>query len=219
MDVPRSSESEPSTVAESEGDDGLGESRVTEQLSPEVLEERRVKCKQLKDLGNARFKENNLEEAVDLYTQAIELCPNDDKEKAILHNNRAAAYFHMDGEEYQEKALQDCDNAIILNPCYAKPYLKRGQVIRKAGMKEKLDQALEDYEKVVELDPDYKEGHAIIRELKQEIEKRNEEMKNEMIGKLKDLGNFVLNKFGLSTDNFQMVQNPENGSYSVNFKR
>ena len=37
------------------------------------------------------------------------------------------------------------------------------------------------------------------------------------LDKFKGLGNMFLGKFGLSTDNFKMQQDPATGSYSVNF--
>lgn len=38
-------------------------------------------------------------------------------------------------------------------------------------------------------------------------------------GKLKDLGNTVLGKFGMSLDNFKAEKDPNTGSYSINFKQ
>lgn len=37
------------------------------------------------------------------------------------------------------------------------------------------------------------------------------------VGKLKDLGNNILGKFGMSLDNFKAEQDPTTGGYSIKF--
>lgn len=84
---------------------------------------------------------------------------------------------------------------------------------------DKLDESLDDYKKILELDPGNHDARAAQVRLPPLINERNEKMKGEMIEKLKDLGNLVLRPFGLSTSNFEMKQDPSTGSYSINFNQ
>jgi small glutamine-rich tetratricopeptide repeat-containing protein alpha len=59
------------------------------------------------------------EEAIQSYTKAIELSPNN----PIYYGNRAAAYSHL-GQHV--KAIEDCKRAIALDPKYAKAYSRLG---------------------------------------------------------------------------------------------
>lgn len=38
-------------------------------------------------------------------------------------------------------------------------------------------------------------------------------------GKLKEMGNSILGRFGMSVDNFKAVKDPNTGSYSVSFQK
>lgn len=48
---------------------------------------------------------------------------------------------------------------------------------------------------------------------------RDEKLKDEMMGKLKDLGNSLLGKIGLSLDNFELKQDEKTGGYSINYRQ
>ena len=84
---------------------------------------------------------------------------------------------------------------------------------------DKLDESLEDYKKLLELEPGCQDAMSATIRLPPIINERNEKLKTEMVSKLKDLGNMILKPFGLSTNNFQMQQDPGTGSYSINFNQ
>lgn len=94
-------------------------------------------------------------------------------------------------------------------------YFRRYQAYMKM---EKLDEALADIEKLIELSPE-SSYQSKRRELQKKIDERNEKLKEEMLGKLKDVGNKILGKFGMSLDNFKMVQDPATGGYNIKFEK
>lgn len=174
----------------------------------------RDQAEKLKNQGNELFKNGEYMEAISTYTEGIQTCPLAySKERSILYANRAAAKSKC---LEKESAIADCTKAIELNPTYTKVISRRGQLYRET---DKLDNALEDYKTLNSLEPDNAEWQHEIRKLDQLVVARDEKLKIEMLGQLKDLGNMVLKPFGLSTNNFELEKNPESGGYSVKFKQ
>lgn len=82
-----------------------------------------------------------------------------------------------------------------------------------------FDDSFADFKKILELEPQHPEALKAIIRLPPLIEQRNEKLKTEMMSKLKDLGNIVLKPFGLSTENFQLDQDPDTKGYSIKFQQ
>ncbi|XP_065883040.1 tetratricopeptide repeat protein 1-like [Dysidea avara] len=184
------------------------------ELSEEQRKELKEQAGELKNKGNDLYKTGEYEEAIELYSEALQVYPSDcDNERAVCHANRAACYVKMDKHE---ESISDCSEALKMKPDYMKALLRRAQSYEAT---EKLEEALADYKKVIEMDPSNQTAREAIMRLPKQIEEQREKLKEEMLGKLKDLGNMFLKPFGISTDNFQMQQDPNTGSYSVNFKR
>ncbi|XP_028451742.1 tetratricopeptide repeat protein 1 [Perca flavescens] len=191
-------------------DDYLRE--VEKELTEEEKQSRQQQSLALKEKGNSQFKAGDWAEAERSYTEALGFCPVCfSRERAVLFSNRAAARLHL---ELKDSAISDCSRAIELNPDYVRALLRRAELYEQT---EKLDEALEDYKKVLDLDRNQTSARQACMRLPQQIQERNEKLKEEMLSKLKDLGNMVLRPFGLSTNNFQVNQDAGTGSYSINF--
>lgn len=160
-------------------------------MPEEEKQRRREESTRLKEEGNEQFKKGDYIEAESSYSQALQMCPSCfQKDRSILFSNRAAARMKQDKKDM---AISDCSKAIQLNPSYIRAILRRAELYEKT---DKLDEALEDYKSVLEKDPSVHQAREACMRLPKQIEERNERLKEEMLGKLKDLGNLVLRPLG-----------------------
>jgi len=74
---------------------------------------------ELKAQGNAAFQSGKFEEAVKLFSQAIELNPHDH----VFYSNRSGAYASL--KKY-DQALEDATTCVNLKPTWAKGYQRKG---------------------------------------------------------------------------------------------
>ena len=165
-----------------------------------------------KEDGNNYFRDKDYDGAITLYSQAVAHCPGDEANKenlAVFLGNRAAAYYAID-----EFALVvvDCTQALELNPAYVKVLQRRLQALEKL---ERLDEALADARKIQELDPSWPKIGATVSRLEAESAAKMEKLKDEALGKLKELGNSILGNFGMSLDDFKFQQDAATGSWSI----
>lgn len=69
---------------------------------------------------------------------------------------------------------------------------------------DKLEDSLEEYKKIVEVNQNDKFSQEKVKVLQKKVDELNEKRKEEVVDGLKNLGNSVLGYFGLSLDNFKM---------------
>ncbi|XP_063303023.1 RNA polymerase II-associated protein 3 [Pelobates fuscus] len=112
-----------------------------------------------KEKGNSCFKMGKYDDAIDCYTRGMDADPYN----AVLPTNRASAFFRL--KKYAV-AESDCNLAIALNRNYAKAYARRGA--SRFALKN-FQGAKEDYEKVLELDPNNFEAKNELKKILEEL--------------------------------------------------
>jgi len=134
-----------------------------------------------------------------------------DARAATYRANRAACWLKL---ERYEDAVKDCDAALAIDATYVKAYARRATAREALG---DVEGALEDWEQTATLAPRDAAARAATKRLTPVVAARREEMKREMVDKMKDLGNSLLGNFGLSLDNFKAEKDAKTGSYSIRF--
>jgi tetratricopeptide (TPR) repeat protein len=193
-----------------------------------------------KEEGNEYFRTKDYDLAIELYSQAILLCPVDASEKEVeskslgetkasaissdmpykppsknaemlsIFLSNRAACFAALGE--WDMVIDDCNWARDLNTLHVKALMRRSQAYEKL---DKIEDALADARRVQEIDPTWPTIGSIVSRLQAQHNKKMEELKAEALDKLKDLGNSILGNFGMSLDNFKFEQDPKTGAWSM----
>jgi len=142
--------------------------------SIELTEEQTDKADEKRGEAISAFNDGNYEEALKLFTEAIEMNPG----SALLHAKRANVLLKLNKPV---AAIRDCDKAIAINPDSAQAYKFRGRAHRLLGQWEesfrdlamacKLDYDDQGYEWMKEVEANAKK----VQEHKRKQERKREE--------------------------------------------
>lgn len=166
--------------------------------------------------GNRSFAAGEYEAALAHYASALEIAPEDpmsNEVRSMCFANRAVCCYKL--RKYDE-TVKESTKALELNPAYLKALVKRAEARERL---EQFEEAIADMNKVLELEPSNEQARRTIIRLEPLAAEKRAKLQAEMMGKLKDLGNSVLGRFGMSVDNFKAVKDPNSGSYSISFQR
>ncbi|KAI0436147.1 hypothetical protein F4803DRAFT_248500 [Xylaria telfairii] len=138
------------------------------------------KLDRMKEEGNAEYKVGHWQAAFDKYTSALEVDPANRGTNSKLFQNRALCRLKL--KDY-DAAIADCERAISLDPSYVKARKTKANVL---GQAERWEDAVREWKKIQELEP---EDRSIIREIrKAELELKKSQRKDyyKILGVTKD---------------------------------
>ena len=101
----------------------------------------------IKKEGNNLYDQKKYEEAIKVYSQALQLDPDHKKYNSIILINRSLSYQKL--EKYND-AINDANLSIKINPKYARAYTKRANIYL---LLKNYKAAINDFEKAKKLDP------------------------------------------------------------------
>ncbi|GLJ37178.1 hypothetical protein SUGI_0754180 [Cryptomeria japonica] len=207
------------TASEGENEDGIPS--VSENYEDAMTEEQQKQrsleqASAAKAEGNRLFGAGEFEAALTQYANALDIAPDHPMAndiRSVCYANRGICYYKLN--KYEE-TIKESTKALDLNPAYMKALIRRAEAHEKL---EHFEEAIADMKKALELDGSNEQARRTIIRLEPLAAEKREKLKEEMIGKLKQLGDSVLGRFGMSVDNFKAVKDPSTGSYSISFQR
>ncbi|KAI0643694.1 putative stress-induced protein STI1 [Trametes meyenii] len=117
----------------------------------------------LKDAGNKAFQAKNYDQAIELFSKAIEIDPSNH----VLWSNRSAAHA---GKKQWAAALDDAEQCVKINPTWSKGYARKGAALHG---ERKYDEAIQAYEAGLKIEdsPALRKGLKEVTDAKQAEER------------------------------------------------
>ncbi|XP_027966128.1 sperm-associated antigen 1 [Eumetopias jubatus] len=125
-----------------------------------------------KEKGNEAFHSGDYEEAVMYYTRSISVLPT-----VAAYNNRAQAELKL---QNWNSAFQDCEKVLELEPGNLKALLRRATTYKHQN---KLQEALEDLNKVLNVEPDNELAKKTLSEVERDLKNSEPASKTQTKGK------------------------------------
>ncbi|KAJ8916639.1 hypothetical protein NQ315_000284 [Exocentrus adspersus] len=119
-----------------------------------------------KEEGNEAFKNSNWDQAVKLYTKAINLTSKDSRDAAVYYKNRAAAHLKLG--DYQA-AVEDCDKCLAIIPSDPKGLFRRCQALEAL---QRYEEAYKDATQIFKDDPGNKAVQPVLQRLFKIVQER-----------------------------------------------
>ena len=214
--IKNAQEKEDSPFPEKEKDSDNDEEEIIEK-KVELSEQQKkdIEEKIINERKNAGelYKNKEYIQALNIYSLLLKDAKRADlKEQCcILNCNKGICFNKL--YEY-DKALNSFKEALKYNKDYSKALCNKMLLLNK---KEEYLEAYEDFKRLKTLDYNLWENYRNMENgLAYQAEIQKKKMTDEMLGKLKDVGNTILGKFGLSLNNFQMTPNGQ-GGYSIQY--
>ena len=183
------------------------------QLTEEEKEEINKKIIDSRKEAGELYKAQKYIEALNMYSLLLKDAKRAklNEQLVILYCNQGICFNKLNDKD---KALESFSSALKLNDKYAKALANRMLLYNAKG---DYIEAYDDFKRLKEIDQKLFLNYAHMEgELCAKAEVKKKEMTDEMLGKLKEMGNSILGNFGISLDNFKMIPNGQ-GGYSIQY--
>ncbi|KAF1935052.1 TPR-like protein [Clathrospora elynae] len=138
------------------------------------------KLERMKQEGNTAFKNGRFQEAIDTYSQALDVDPSNKNTNSKILQNRALCHTR---QKSWRQAIADCERALELDPSYTKARKTKAKALGESG---NWEEALRDLKAIAEENPSEPGIAKEIRDAEMELKKSKRKDYYKILGIQKD---------------------------------